>query len=142
VASPFTQVANATATFSLPAAGTITDSLGNVTPAMEPVTYTLFLKMGGRVGVGALAPASSDLPGAGYTSEIMEGYCVSPMSLDDRIQLGTTGTLVFAGEPEVAITVIAARFYYGSEGFIGQTLTEKLGHRLRLRRQYQAIVHP
>ena len=76
MASPFADVANATATFTLPTAGTTTDALGNVIAATESVTATLFLK--GRQEV------SAGTPGTEGTLSTLSGYAVDPMALDWR----------------------------------------------------------
>lgn len=128
MASPFTDVANATGTFTLPAAGTVTDALGNVIPATTTTAVSLFLKAGPQ--------SETDLPGVDATATILTGYAVSPMALDSRITRGTEGTLLWQGATW-EFEVVGVNETYGTTGFIATTLTAKRGDdlRLSLRRQ-------
>ena len=130
MASPFTLVANATATFNLPTTGTITDSLGNVRPVTQQVTATLFLR-------AAPDQQPVDLPGVEATTVVLSGYAVNPMALDTRIRNGTTGTLSWQGRTHT-FTVNARNETYGDTGFIAETLTSKRGDDIRLTLQRQA----
>jgi hypothetical protein len=124
VASPFTQVANATATFSLPAAGTITDSLGNVTPATTTYTASLFLRSD---------PASqpADLPGVDPTATTLTGYAVNPQALNTAIQRGTRGTMAWQGKTWT-VEVQGRNERYGDSGLIADLLTTFRGDDIRL----------
>jgi hypothetical protein len=124
-------LANATAVFNLPTVGTFTDpDTGNITPATETVSVTLYLRQGGSNGSG--------LPGIDADVETFEGYAVSPQALDARIKPGITGTLNFASQGSVACEVISSRFPYGSTGTIGSTLQQVLGDKIRLVRYVQS----
>ena len=123
-------LANATAVFTVPTEGTITHpATGNVTPATETVTVTLYLR-----GSGGTEPRLSEFPGVGVEDETLEGYAVSPQSLDARIVAGTPGTIVFAGQPSCACEVAAARYPFGSTGYLGETLQGILGDKIRISR--------
>lgn len=123
MASPFTLIANATATFTLPTNGTITDVLGNVIPATETEVVDLFLK--------ATPPTEADLPGVNATSTVLSGYAVDPMALDARILQGTTGTLSWQGTTW-SFSVLGVNETYGTIGFISTTLTAARGDDIRL----------
>lgn len=128
--SALTSLANATAVFLLPTVGTVTDpDTGNIVPASESVSVTLYLRQGNTNG--------SDLPGVDANVEVFEGYAVSPQALDARIKPGITGTLNFAGQGAVACEVINTRFPYGSTGTIGATLQQVLGDKIRIARYVQ-----
>lgn len=118
-------LANATATFQLPTVGTTTDpDTGNILPAMEDVTVTLYLRQGGR------SPAN--FPGVDTDSITFEGYAISPQALDARIRPGVTGTLAFAGQAAVRCQVLQERYPFGSSGLLGRTLQSIVGDRIRL----------
>jgi hypothetical protein len=126
-------LANATAVFTVPTSGTITEAAtGNVVPATESVTVTLYLR-----GTGGSAPRLSDFPGVGVEDDTLEGYAVSPQALDDRITPGTRGTLTYSGEASCACEVAAARYPFGGTGFPGETLQGILGDKIRLNRYRQ-----
>ena len=128
--SALTALANATAVFTLPTVGTITDATtGNVVPATESVTVTLYLRQGSTNG--------SNLPGVDADVEVFEGYAVSPQALDVRIKPGITGTINFASQGSVPCEVINTRFPYGSTGLVGSTIQQVLGDRIRLARYVQ-----
>jgi hypothetical protein len=123
-------LANATATFNVATVGTITDpDTGNVLPATEALTVSLYLRQGGS--------SSANLPGVDADTEVLEGYAVSPQALDARIKPGTTGTLNFAGQGGADCEVISSRFPYGSTGTIGSTLQQVLGDKIRIARYLQ-----
>lgn len=123
-------LANATAVFTLPTVGTYTDpTTGNITPATETLTVTLYLRQGGTNG--------SDLPGVDADVEVFDGYAVSPQALDARIKPGITGTLNFASQGAVPCEVLNSRFPYGSTGTIGATLQQVLGDKIRIARYVQ-----
>ena len=123
MASPFTDVVNATAIFTLPTAGTTTDALGNVIAATESVTATLFLK--GRPEV------SAGTPGTEGTLSTLSGYAVDPMALDTRIRQGTEGTLTWQGATHI-FEVLGRNIIYGDDGFIAETLTAERGDDITL----------
>jgi hypothetical protein len=123
-------LANATATFNVATVGTTTDpDTGNVLPATEALTVSLYLRQGGS--------SSANLPGVDAGTEVLEGYAVSPQALDARIKPGTTGTLNFAGQGSADCEVISSRFPYGSTGTIGSTLQQVLGDKIRIARYLQ-----
>jgi hypothetical protein len=123
-------LANATATFNVATVGTTTDpATGNVLPATEALTVSLYLRQGGS--------SSANLPGVDADTEVLEGYAVSPQALDARIKPGTTGTLNFAGQGSADCEVISSRFPYGSTGTIGSTLQQVLGDKIRIARYLQ-----
>lgn len=124
MASPFTAVANATATFSLPSAGTITDSLGNVTPATTTYTAILFLRAD---------PASqpAELPGVDPTATTLTGYSVNPITLNTAIQRGTRGTMAWQGRTWT-VEVQGRNERYGDTGLIASLLSQYRGDDIRL----------
>lgn len=128
--SALASIANATATFSLPTVGTITDpDTGNIIPASESLTVSLYLRQGNT--------NSSDLPGVDADVEIFEGYAVNPQALDARIKPGIRGNLNFAGQGAIPCEVLNSRFPYGSSGTIGATLQQVLGDKIRIARYVQ-----
>lgn len=125
--SALATLANATAVFTLPTVGTFTDpTTGNVVPASETVTVSLYLRQGTTNGAG--------FPGVDTEVETFDGYAVSPQALDARIKPGIRGTLNFAGQGSIDCEVINSRFPYGSTGTIGSTLQQVLGDKIRLAR--------
>ena len=128
--SALSALANATAVFTLPTVGTFTDpTTGNVVPATESVSVTLYLRQGNN--------NSSGFPGVDTEVETFEGYAVSPQALDARIKPGITGTLNFAGEGSIPCEVLSSRFPYGSTGLLGSTVQQVLGDKIRIARYVQ-----
>jgi hypothetical protein len=128
--SALAALANATATFTVPTVGTMTDpTTGNVVPASETVTVSLYLRQAGTSNAG--------FPGVNTDVETYEGYAVNPQALDARVKPGITGTLNFAGQGAIECEVINGRFPYGSTGLIGGTLQQVLGDKIRLARYVQ-----
>jgi hypothetical protein len=128
--SALAALANATATFAVPTVGTITDpTTGNIVPATETITVSLYLRQGGNRG--------SDFPGVDTEVETYDGYAVSPQALDARIKPGVTGTLNFSGQGAVPCEVLSSRFPYGSTGLLGSTVQQVLGDKIRLARYVQ-----
>lgn len=126
-------LANATAVFTVPTDGTITEpATGNVVPATETLTVTLYLRSS-----GGTAPRLSEFPGVGVEDDTLEGYAVSPQALDSRIVPGVRGTLTFGSDDPVPCEVAAARYPFGSTGFLGETLQGILGDKIRLSRYSQ-----
>jgi hypothetical protein len=123
MASPFTDVVNTTATFTLPTTGTVTDALGNVVAATESVAAQLFMK--GRV------ESPTGTPGAEGTLTTLAGYAVEPMALDTRIRQGTEGTLTWQGATHI-FEVVGRNIIYGDDGFIADTLTTERGDDITL----------
>lgn len=116
-------LANASATFSVAGAGVVTDpTTGNVTPAPTTVTVGLFLKSDRVRG--------TSFPGVEIAETVFDGYAVE--ELDSRIELGTTGTLCFAGGAPVECKVTGLRLPYGKTGLLGATLNSALGERIQL----------
>ena len=73
-----------------------------------------------------------EMPGTDIERATYEGYCIQPTALDKRIQAGTKATLDFAGSPSVECLVQDCRYPFGSAGLLGETLTNVLGHKIRL----------
>ena len=118
MASPFADVVNATASFTLPATGTMIDAVGNVVAATESVTATLFLKGRQEIPTGT--------PGTEGTLTVLTGYAVDPMALDTRIRQGTEGTITWQGAVHI-FEVLGRNVIYGDDGFISTTLTAERG---------------
>jgi len=125
MASALSALANASVTFQVATTGVFTDpATGNVLPATEDVTVSLFLK-GESTG-------SRIFPGVDVLDTVYEGYAVSPTAFDSAVVVGTTGTLSFAGEPDTTCEVLELRFNYGKTGLLGQILNTTLGEKIRL----------
>lgn len=123
MASALSALANATATFEVAATGVVTDAAtGNVLPATETVTVSLFLKSDKISG--------TSFPGVEIQETVFDGYALS--ALDERIVVGTTGTVNFAGEGVLTCEVTGVRLPYGKTGLIGATLNASLGERIQL----------
>ena len=123
VMTALSALANATATFSVAAAGVTTDATtGNVVPAAESVTVQLFLKSDRVRG--------SAFPGVEIAETVFDGYALA--ELDDRIVIGTEGTISFAGEGVWDCEVTGVRLPYGKTGLLGATLKTALGERIQL----------
>lgn len=129
MASALTALANATATFNLPTVGTTTDLYGNVIPATESVTVSLYLRQS--------TPQDTTLPGVNAAVEVYEGYAVTPMALDARIKPGTSGTLSFSNDTAASCEVLATSYPYGTTGLIGSTVQQVLGDKIRIQRAIQ-----
>ena len=124
-------LANASATLDVAGTGVVTDpDTGNVTPAGASVTVALFLK--------AETVETLRYPGVDQLDTLYEGYAVDPTALDTRIQVGTQGTLTFAGEEAVRCEVKALRLPYGNTGLLGETLSTVLGEKIQLISRGQA----
>jgi hypothetical protein len=91
-------------------------------PATETVTVSLFLKSDKISG--------TSFPGVEIQETVFDGYALS--ALDERIVVGTTGTVNFAGEGVVTCEVTGVRLPYGKTGLIGATLNASLGERIQL----------
>jgi hypothetical protein len=116
-------LANATATFRVAASGVVTDpTTGNVTPATGTIIVSLFLKSDRVRG--------SAFPGVEVAETVFDGYALS--ALDERIVIGTTGTINFAGEGVMDCEVTGLRLPYGKTGLLGATLNAALGERIQL----------
>lgn len=123
MATALSALANATATFQVAAIGVVTDpTTGNVLPANENVTVSLFLKSDRISG--------TSFPGVEIQETVFDGYVLE--SLDQRVVVGTTGTVEFAGEGVVGCEVTGVRLPYGKSGLIGSTLNAALGERIQL----------
>ena len=128
--SALAALANATAIFTVPTVGTVTDpATGNVVPATETVTVNLYLRQG--------TTRPSEFPGVDTEVETYEGYAVNPQALDARIKPGVVGTLNFAGQGAIDCEVINGRYPYGSTGLIGSTVHQVIGDKIRLARYVQ-----
>lgn len=125
MASALSALANATVTFQVASPGVYTDpATGNVLPATQDVTVSLFLKadsMGSRV-----------FPGVDVLDTVYEGYAVNPTAFDSGVVVGTSGTLTFAAEAPAQCEVLELRLPYGSSGVIGSILSNTLGQKIRL----------
>lgn len=135
MASALQALSNATAIFSLPAAGTVTDARGNVIPATETVTVTLYLRQGGIAFEGGVS--DTDLPGIEAETQTFEGYAVNPQELDPRIIRGTVGTLSLSGDTPRRCEVADVGYPYGTAGLIGETVLSVLGTKIRILRYLQ-----
>lgn len=114
---------NASVTFQVAGAGTVTDpATGNVTATGATVTATFFLK--------AENLAVQTYPGVNAVETIYDGYAMEP--LDARIVVGTQGTITFAGEAAAPCEVTGVRTPYGKTGLLGATLGASLGERIQL----------
>lgn len=123
MATALSALANATATFQVAAIGVVTDpTTGNVLPANEKVTVSLFLKSDRISG--------TSFPGVEIQETVFDGYVLE--TLDQRVVVGTTGTVEFAGEGVVGCEVTGVRLPYGKTGLIGATLNAALGERIQL----------
>lgn len=123
MASALSALSNASATFTVAGAGVVTDpETGNVSPANAAVTVALYLK--------AERQELVRYPGVDTAETLYDGYALAP--LDSRVQIGTTGTLTFAGETPVTCEVKGVRLPYGKTGLLGTTLSAALGERIQL----------
>lgn len=123
-------IANATAVFTVPTVGTVTDSTtGNVTPATETVTVQLALQR------SSFTP--NDLPGVDVDADIFAGWAVNPNAVDARVKRGIRGTLVWDGEPSLPCVVSEIGNPWGRSGTIGGTLQRSLGDDVRVIRYRQ-----
>jgi len=130
--SALAALANATAIFTVPTVGTVTDATtGNVVPATETVTVSLYLRTFGSI------EQVRSFPGVEIKDETFEGYAVSPQALDARIKPGVVGTLNFAGQGAIECEVIASRYPYGTTGLLGSTVQQVIGDKIRLARYVQ-----
>lgn len=131
MASALSDLANATATFEVAGTGVVTDpDTGNVSPAEATVTVELFLR--------AETIEITRYPGVDQLDTLYEGYAVVPMTFDSRVQVGSQGTLTFAGEAPVRCEVKALRLPYGNTGLLGATLAAVLGEKIQLISRGQA----
>ncbi len=123
MASALSALANATATFTVAGVGVVTDpTTGNVTPAAATVSVPMFLKAERVRGTG--------FAGVEIAETLFEGYALAP--LDARIEIGTVGTIVFAGEGVTDCEVTSVRLPYGKSGLLGAVLNSSLGERVQL----------
>jgi hypothetical protein len=130
VASAFSALQNSTITLTVPAAGVVTDAgTANVRPATATVTLSAWLK--------AENVAETTYPGVNVVTTLYEGYVTSG-ALDTRVQVGTLGTVAFAGAAAVDCEVLEARLPYGETGVLGAVLTSALGAKLRLASRAQS----
>lgn len=129
MASALLALSNASATFSLPTVGTVTDARGNVVPATESVTVTLYLRQSNIT--------DTDLPGIEAEAQAFEGYAVNPQELDPRIIRGTVGTLSLSGDTARRCEVADVGYPYGTTGLVGETVLGVLGTKIRILRYLQ-----
>lgn len=123
MASALVALANATAMFTVAGVGTVTDpTTGNVTPATDSVTVSLYLKSDRISG--------TSFPGVEVLETVFDGYCLE--TIDSRVTVGTEGIVTFAGEGSFACEVTGLRLPYGKTGLIGATLNAALGERIQL----------
>lgn len=124
--SALSALANASATFTVPAldsADNLVDpATGNVYAATVSVTHSLYLK--------AETIETRRLPGIDLIETIYEGYSIS--DLDDRIIVGTEGTIAFGGADAVDCKVTALALPYGKTGLLGSVLGAVLGVKIQL----------
>jgi hypothetical protein len=125
MASALSALANASATFTVPATGVVTDpETGNVTAATNTVTVSLFLK--------AEKISTTALPGIDVVDTLYEGYAVDPVAFDNGVVVGTEGVLTFGTADPIECEVTALRLPYGDTGLLGVTLNAALGERVQL----------
>lgn len=125
MASALTAVKNAVVTFQVAGVGTVTDpATGNVSPSSKSLSYDAFLK--------AVSVDPQVYPGVNVDAILYEGYVIKPLELDDRIAVGTEGTLLFGTAPAVEFEVVRARLGYGNTGALGERLATILGTRITL----------
>jgi hypothetical protein len=130
MSSALVGIANAQAVFTVPTVGTITDpATGNVTPATETVTVTLYLKR------STFTP--NDLPGVDVDADVFAGNAVNPAAVDARVKRGIRGTLTWAGEASQPCVVSEIGSNFGNSGLIGSRLRSALGDELRVIRYRQ-----
>jgi hypothetical protein len=130
MSSALVGIANATAVFTVPTVGVVTDSAtGNVTPATETVTVVLYLKRS--------TFTTNDLPGVDVDADVFAGYAVNPSAVDARVKRGIRGTLAWAGDASQPCVVSEIGSSFGSTGLIGSTLKGVLGDELRVIRYRQ-----
>jgi len=130
MSSALVGIANAQAVFTVPTVGVVTDpATGNVTPATETVTVTLYLKR------SSFTP--NDLPGVDVDADVFAGYAVNPAAVDARVKRGIRGTLTWGGDASQPCVVSEIGSSLGSTGLIGSTLRATLGDELRVIRYRQ-----
>lgn len=130
MSSALVGIANAQAVFTVPTVGVVTDpATGNVTPATETVTVTLYLKR------SSFTP--NDLPGVDVDADVFAGYAVNPAAVDARVKRGIRGTLTWGGDASQPCVVSEIGSSFGSTGLIGSTLRATLGDELRVIRYRQ-----
>lgn len=124
MASALKALENATVTFTVPAAGTSVDAgTGNVVANTTTVQVSAYLK--------GESVAETTYPGVNVISTLFEGYVTSG-ALDGGVKVGSSGSLVFAGQDPVDCEVLEVRLPYGESGLLGEVLTDALGAKLRL----------
>ena len=130
MASALVGLENATVTFIVPAAGTTVDAeTGNVVANTTTVQVGAFLK--------GESVAETTYPGVNIITTLFEGY-VTTGTLGSGVQVGTAGSLVFAGQDATDCEVLEVRLPYGETGLIGSVLTSALGTKLRLASRTQS----
>jgi hypothetical protein len=130
VASALVGLENATVTFTVPAAGTTVDAeTGNVVANTTTVQVGAFLK--------GESVAETTYPGVNIITTLFEGY-VTTGTLTSGVQVGTSGTIEFAGQGAQDCEVLEVRLPYGETGLIGSVLTDALGVKIRLASRTQS----
>jgi hypothetical protein len=130
VASALVGLQNATVTFTVPAAGTVVDAeTGNVVANTTTVQVGAFLK--------GESVAETTYPGVNVITTLFEGYVTSG-ALDAGVKVGTSGSLVFAGQDATDCEVLEVRLPYGETGVLGSVLTSALGAKIRLASRNQS----
>ena len=130
MASALAALQNAVLSFVVPAEGTTTDpDTGNVRANTETVAAGAFLK--------GESVAEATYPGVNVITVLYEGY-VTTGALDSRVEVGTLGTVAFAGQAARECEVLEVRLPYGETGLLGSVLSQSLGVRLRLASRTQS----
>lgn len=130
MASALAALENATVTFTVPASGTSVDAgTGNVLANTETIQVSAFLK--------GESVAETTFPGVNVITVLYEGYVTSG-ALDGRVKIGTTGSVVFAGQAATECEVLEVRLPYGESGLLGGILKDVLGVKLRLASRTQS----
>jgi hypothetical protein len=81
--------------------------------------------------------AEATYPGVNVITVLYEGY-VTTGALDSRVEVGTLGTVAFAGQAARECEVLEVRLPYGETGLLGSVLSQSLGVRLRLASRTQS----
>lgn len=96
MASPFTNLDNATIIFQISTAvATTTDDWGNVVDAQGNLTVKAFLKIPNITAASKMP--RPNVPGLSQDAIYFEGYAVNPMTLPATVKQGSWGTATIGG---------------------------------------------
>ena len=117
--------ANASAVFTIPAAGVTTDAAtGNVKANSTTTTVAMFAK--------ASPPTDENLPGVEVGGTTYVCRCTNPGLLPAAVVVGTKGTFAFDGGAAIPCVVISARTPYGTAAGIGAIVRSVVGDSLTI----------